>query len=304
MEPIIGGQAVPDGVVKDSDAANFIADVIEASRETPVVVDFWAPWCEPCKQLGPQIEKAVTGRNGEVKLVKINVDENQEIAAQLQVQSIPAVFAFKDGRPVDGFVGAQPESQIKAFIDRLAGESGPSPIDLALEEAESLVSQNNHAQAQTIFEHVIAHEPGNAAAIAGAIRCHVSMGQLSDGRDLLSSLDPAIHQQAEVSGAIAALQLAEETSGLTNTDADLEPLRIRLEASPSDHEARYDLACALWGIGERAGSVDELHEIIRQNRGWNEEAARKRLLKYFEAMGPTDPLTVEARGQLSSLLFS
>jgi len=304
MEPIIGGQAVPDDVVKDSDAANFISDVIEASRETPVVVDFWAPWCEPCKQLGPQIEKAVTGKNGQVKLVKINVDENQEIAAQLQVQSIPAVFAFKDGRPVDGFVGAQPESQIKAFIDRLAGDSGPSPIDLALEEAESLVSQNNHAQAQTIFEQVIAHDPANTAAIAGALRCHVSMGQLSEGRDLLNSLDPALHQQAEISGATAALELAEEASELTNTDADLEPLKMKLEASPSDHQARYDLACALWAIGERAKSVDELLEIIRQNQSWNEDAARKQLLKYFEAMGPTDPLTMEARSQLSSLLFS
>tara|TARA_B100000686_G_C16733635_1_gene942296 strand:- start:624 stop:1538 length:915 start_codon:yes stop_codon:yes gene_type:complete len=304
MEPIIGGQAVPDDIVKDSDAANFIADVIEASRETPVVVDFWAPWCEPCKQLGPQIERAVTGRNGEVKLVKINVDENQEIAAQLQVQSIPAVFAFKEGRPVDGFVGAQPETQIKAFIDRLAGESGPSPIDLALEEAESLVSQNKHAEAQTIFEQIIAHEPANSAAIAGAIRCHVSMGQLSEGRDLLSSLDPALHQQAEISGAITALELAEETSELTNTDSDLGPLRRKLETSPSDHEARYDLACALWAIGERTKSVDELLEIIRQNRNWNDDAARKQLLKYFEAMGHTDPLTVEARGQLSSLLFS
>ena len=278
MEPIIGGQAVPDDVVKDSDAANFIADVIETSRETPVVVDFWAPWCEPCKQLGPQIEKSIKERNGEVKLVKINVDENQEIAAQLQVQSIPAVFAFKDGRPVDGFVGAQPESQIKAFIDRLAGESGPSPIDLALEEAESLVSQGNHAQAQTIFEQVIAHEPANSSAIAGAIRCHVSMGRLSEGRDLLASLDPELHQQAEISGAIASLELAEETASLTDTDADLGSLRTKLEAAPSDHQTRYDLACALWAKGQRDSAVDELLEIIRQSRDWNEEAARKQLL--------------------------
>jgi len=304
MEPIIGGQTLPDDVVKDSDAGNFIADVIEASRETPIVVDFWAPWCEPCKQLGPQIEKAVKERTGAVKLVKINVDENQEIAAQLQVQSIPAVFAFKDGRPVDGFVGAQPESQIKAFIDRLAGDSGPSPIELAMEEAASLMAESNYSRAQTIFEQVIAHDPSNYAAVAGAVRCHVEAGQLADGRALLDSLDPALHSQPEIAGAIAALELAEETANLAGANTDLPQLRAKLAANPADHEARYDLACALWAGGQRDTAISELLEIVKQNREWKEAAARKQLLKYFDAMGPTDPLTMEARSKLSSLLFA
>ena len=304
MEPIIGGQTLHDDAVKDSDAGNFIADVIEASRETPVIVDFWAPWCEPCKQLGPQIEKAVKQRDGAVKLVKINVDENQEIAAQLQVQSIPAVFAFKNGQPVDGFVGAQPESQIKAFIDRLAGDSGPTPIELALEEANSLMAKGNYLQAQTIFEQVIARDPSNCAAIAGAVRCHVNAGQLADGRALIDSLDLELHSQSEIAGAIAALELAEEAANLSEADIDLSPLRAKLEANPADHEARYDLACALWAGGQRDTAVTELLEIVKQNRAWKDAAARKQLLKYFDAMGPTDPLTMEARSKLSSLLFS
>jgi len=304
MEPIIAGQTLPDDVVKDSNAGNFIADVIEASRETPVIVDFWAPWCEPCKQLGPQIEEAVKQREGAVKLVKINVDENQEIAAQLQVQSIPAVFAFKDGRPVDGFVGAQPESQIKAFIDRLAGDSGPSPIELALEEATSLMAESNYSQAQTIFEQVIAHDPSNCAAVAGAVRCHVNAGQLANGRALIDSLELELHSQSEIAGAIAALELAEETANLVGTKTDLSQLQAKLEANPANHKTRYDLACAQWAGGQKDAAIGELLEIIKQNRDWNEAAARKQLLKYFDAMGPTDPLTIEARGRLSSLLFS
>ena len=304
MEPIIGEQGLPNDVIKDSDASNFIADVIEASQDTPVVVDFWAPWCEPCKQLGPQIEKAIKAKGGSVKLVKINVDENQEIAAQLQVQSIPAVFAFKEGRPVDGFVGAQPESQIKAFIDRLAGESGPSPIDLALEEAASLVAEGNHVEAHTIFEQIMGHDPANTAAIAGAIRCHVNLGQLAEGRLILDSLDPNIQSQADIAGAKAALELAEETAALTNGSADMEELKTRIETTPTDHEARYELGCALWAVGQRDEAINELLEIVRQDREWKDAAARKQLLKYFDAMGPSDPLTVEARSQLSSLLFS
>ena len=304
MEPIIGDHALPEDVVKDSNAGNFIADVIEASKETPVVVDFWAPCGEPCKELGPQIERAVKARKGVVKLVKINVDENQEIAAQLQVQSIPAVFGFKEGRPVDGFVGAQPESQIQAFIDRLAGESGPSPIDLALEQAAGLVAEENYAQAQTIFEQIIAHEPSNNRAIAGMIRCHVNSGKLSDGRGLLDSLDPALHTDSDIAGAIAALELAEETNTLASEDIDVSELEVKLRLNPADHEARYSLACALWADEQREAAINELLEIVRQNRTWNDSTARKQLLKYFDAMGPTAPLTVEARGKLSSLLFS
>ena len=303
MEPIIGGGEETAHLVKDSDTEHFVADVIEASKEVPVIVDFWAPWCGPCKELGPQIERAVTAKSGKVKLVKINVDENQEIAAQFQIKSIPAVYAFNEGRPVDGFVGALPESQIQAFIDRVAGEAGPSPIDTAVEQAATLMEAGDHAQAYTVFEQILAHDPTNAAAIGGAIRCQISNGDLASARARLDTVDPNLIDQSNIAGARAALELAEETINADDGD-NLMTLRNELDKDANNHQTRYDLACVLWGSGERALAVDELLEIIGRNRMWNDEAARKQLVKYFDAMGPTDPLTVEARGRLSSLLFA
>ena len=303
MEPIIGGGAETADLVKDTDIEHFVADVIEASKEIPVIVDFWAPWCGPCKELGPQIERAVTARSGKVKLIKVNVDENQEIAAQFQIQSIPAVYAFKEGKPVDGFVGAIPESQIQAFIDRVAGEAGPSPIDTGIEQATTLMEAGDHTQAFTVFEQVLAHDPTNAKAIGGAIRCQITTGDLTGARARLDSVDPNLIDQASIAGAKAALELAEETVNAHDSE-NLMTLRNKLDKDANNHQVRYDLACALWGNSERVLAVDELLEIIGRNRMWNDEAARKQLVKYFDAMGPTDPLTVEARGRLSSLLFA
>jgi len=303
MEPIIGGGPDAVATVKDSNTENFVADVLEASKKIAVVVDFWAPWCGPCKQLGPQIEQAVAARSDKVTLVKINVDENQEIAAQFQIQSIPAVYAFKDGKPVDGFVGALPESQIKAFVDRVAGETGPSPIDTAVEQAAVALEAGDYTQASTIYQQVISHDPVNAAAIGGLIRCHVGSGKLGEARAQLEATQTELLDHADISGAKAALELAEETetSGENN---DLAALQSTLHDTPNNHQARYDLACALWANNQREEAMDELLEIVRLEPKWNEEAARKQLLKYFEAIGLTDPLAVEARGRLSSLLFA
>ena len=303
METIIGGETTTTQFIKDSDTQNFVADVIEASKEVPVVVDFWAPWCGPCKELGPQIERAVTARSGKVKLVKINVDENQEIAAQFQIQSIPAVYAFNQGRPVDGFAGAIPESQIQAFIDRIAGEAGPSPIDTAVEQATTLMAAGDHLQASAIFGQVLEHDPTNAPAISGAIRCQVASGDLAGARARFDTIDPSLTDSAAIAGAKAALELAEETVDKGDA-ATLATLRNQLADNPNDHQVRYDFACALWGNGEREPAIDELLEIVRQDRAWNEEAARKQLVKYFDAIGHSAPLTLEARGRLSSLLFA
>ena len=303
METIIGGETGTTQFIKDSDTQNFVADVIEASKEVPVIVDFWAPWCGPCKELGPQIERAVTARSGKVKLVKINVDENQEIAAQFQIQSIPAVFAFNQGRPVDGFAGAIPESQIEAFIDRIAGETGPSPIDTAVEQATTLMEAGDHLQASAIFEQVLEHDPTNAPAIGGAIRCQVASGDLAGARARFDAVNPNLKESAGIAGAKAALELAEETVD-TGDAATVAALRNQLAENPNDHQVRYDFACALWGNGEREPAIDELLEIVRRDRAWNEEAARKQLVKYFDAIGHSDPLTLDARSRLSSLLFA
>ena len=289
MEPIIGGEIEVADLVKDSNAQHFVADVIETSKKTPVIVDFWAPWCGPCKELGPQIERAVTARAGKIKLVKINVDDNQEIAAQFQIQSIPAVYAFKEGRPVDGFVGALPESQIQAFVDRVAGETGPSPIDSNIEQAGAMMEAGEFEQASAVYEQILAHDPTNPAAIGGTIRCQIAVGDLTNARTRLDAVDHDLLQNASIAGAKAALELAEEPLTAGNVE---------------DHQTRYDLACALWANAQRESAIDELLEIIQHDRTWNNEAARKQLIKYFDAMGPTDPLMIAARGRLSSLLFA
>jgi putative thioredoxin len=302
-EPLIGGGAgAGAALVKDVSTADFMAEVVDASFDQPVIVDFWAPWCGPCKQLGPILEKVVRAANGAVRMVKLNIDENPEIAQQMRIQSIPAVYAFKDGRPVDGFVGAVPESQIKQFVQRLGGgRGGPSPVEEAMAMAKEAVQGGDHATAAAIYAQVIQHEPDNAEAVAGLARAMIGRGELDQARQVLDSVTKEIERSSEIAAARSALDLAEQAQKATGSAGKL---RARLEQNPDDHEARFDLATALFGGGQREAAIDELLTLFKRDREWNEQAARKQLVKLFEVMGPTDPLTLSARRRLSALMFS
>ncbi len=283
MEPIIGasGGANGGGVVKDSDTQHFQADVIEASRETPIVVDFWAPWCGPCKQLGPLIERVVAATRGKVRLVKVNIDENPQLAQALRIQSIPAVYAFDQGQPIDGFVGALPESQIKAFVERLAGAAdGPSPVEEALELAGEAMEAKDYGTASALYGQVLAQEPDNLDAIAGLARCYLGAGEPDRAREILDRAGEDADRHAGIKSALAAVALAEEVAGSAGERAAFE---ARLAIDPGDHEARFGLALALVALGDREGAVDQLIEIMRRDRRWNDEAARKKLVELFEA---------------------
>ena len=306
MEPLIGAAPAKAGadLIKNSSTAAFMADVIDASNDQPVIVDFWAPWCGPCKTLGPALEKAVREARGAVRMVKINVDENQELAQQMRIQSIPAVYAFKNGRPVDGFVGALPDSQVKQFVQRVSaggGAKGPSPIEEAVEMAKEAIAAGDHGRAATIFTQVLQHEPDNVEAIAGLARAYIARNDLERAKQTLDRAPKESLGHAEIAAARASLELAEAGS---KAKGALGELKARIERDPKDFQARNELASALFAAGEREAAIDELLEIIRRNRAWNDEAARKQLLKFFEAMGPTDPLTVAARRRLSSILFA
>jgi putative thioredoxin len=298
-EALIGGGAA---AVKDVTTATFKAEVIDASFEAPVIVDFWAPWCGPCRQLGPILERVVRAARGAVRLVKVNIDENPQIAQQLRIQSIPAVFAFSDGRFVDGFVGAQSEGQVKQFVQRLAGgRSGSSPIDEALAMAKQSLQEGDHKTAATLFTQVLQHDRENLEASAGLARAMIAAGNPAKARQALDRV-PKEHQgHAEIAAARAALDLAEAGQRALSQAGKL---RARLAQNPDDHAARIELATALFGSGERQAAIDELLTAYKRDRAWNEGAARKQLLKFFEAMGPTDPLTLSARRRLSSLMFS
>jgi putative thioredoxin len=286
-----------DGLISESSDQTFMADVIEASRDQPVIVDFWAPWCGPCRQLTPALEKAVIAAKGGVKLVKINIDDNPRIAQQLRIQSIPTVYAFHNGQPVDGFQGALPESQVKAFIERLAGPAAPSDIDHLLELAKESLSVNDIGGAAQAYAGVLQIEPDNVAAIAGLARCYLNGGDTERAREV-AAMAPADAKDAELASVRAALALSEAG------DAETAPFEQRLAANADDHEARFELAKALAGQGKLERAADELLTIIARDRGWNDDAARKQLLTVFEAAGPTSDVAKAGRRKLSSLLFA
>ncbi len=305
MEPILGLSSAPAdtaNLIKNGTTASFMADVIDASHDATIVVDFWAPWCGPCKQLGPALEKAVKDARGAVRMVKINIDENPELAQQMRIQSIPAVYAFKNGRPVDGFVGALPESQVKQFVGRLAGgAAGPSPIEEALALAQEAMGAGDTARAANIYNQILQHEPGTPEAVAGLVRIAIARKEFAKARQYLDRVPKDKAGHAEVMAARTALELAETGEKAQGTVGEL---RRRLERDAADHQARFDLASALFAGGQREQAVDELLDLVRRDRKWNDEAARKQLVKFFEAMGHADPLTVAARRRLSSILFA
>jgi putative thioredoxin len=292
-----GQQQAP---VKDITTAQFMSEVIEASRDRPVLIDFWAPWCGPCRQLAPALEKAVAATRGKVKLVKMNIDQNPEIPGQMGVQSIPAVVAFVDGRPKDAFMGALPETEIKRFIDKLIGAQGPSPIDEALLQAEQFAGQGAISEAANLYASVLEQEPDRIEAIAGMGVLYLESGDLERAKAMLNVIPPEGAAHAKAVALKAAIDLAEQASSL----GEAGPLLNRIEADPKDYQARFDLAIVYNAAGNREEAADQLLEVILRDRTWRDDGARNQLLQFFEAWGPLDPATVSARRRLSSLLFS
>jgi putative thioredoxin len=298
---LVNGDAAPaKGMIKDTTTQGFRQDVIAESMNQPVLVDFWAPWCGPCKQLTPVIEKVVGEAGGKVKLVKLNIDEHPTIPGQLGIQSIPAVIAFQRGQPVDGFMGAQPESQVKAFIEKLVGPMGPGPVEEVLAAAAEALEAGDAAGASELYAEVLAAEPENVVAIAGLARLHLDAGDIEGAKGFLAMAPAAKAQDPAVAAVRAAVELAEQAASLGDT-AELE---AKVAANPKDHQARFDLALALNARDRREEAVDHLIAIIKADRKWNDDGARKQLLQFFEAWGPMDEHSVAGRRKLSVLLFS
>ena len=301
-----GGSAAPsanggsDDLVRETTTQAFIKDVIEESKRQPVLVDFWAPWCGPCKQLTPVIEKAVRGAKGKAKLVKMNIDEHPAVAGQMGIQSIPAVIAFANGQPVDGFLGALPEAQVVAFIERVTkSEIGSEEKDLQ-KAADAALAAGDTATAADLYAQIVAGDAGNVHALGGLARCQVDAGALDQARQTLSQVTEAKRNDAAVVAARAALELAEQARTL----GPVTELEQKVAANPLDHQSRFDLAVALNAGNKRTDATNHLLEIVRRDRKWNDDGARKQLVQFFEAWGPTDEATVEGRKKLSSILFS
>jgi putative thioredoxin len=291
--------AAPE-VVKETTTQAFIKDVVEESKQQPVLVDFWAPWCGPCKQLTPILEKAVKAAKGKVKLVKMNIDEHPAIPGQMGIQSIPAVIAFSNGQPVDGFMGALPESQVIAFLERLTKEKIVSADKNLLEAADAALVEGNPAAAAEVYAQLLSQDAGNVHALAGLARCYVETGALEQAKQTLALVPEAKQNQAPVAAARAALEVAEQAKSV----GPLAELEEKVLANPLDHQARFDLATALNAKGRRAEAAEHLLAIVKKDRKWNDDAARKQLVQLFEAWGFADPAAVEGRKRLSSILFS
>jgi len=301
-EILLGGNAqnAMKDLIKNGDTKSFAVDVIEASKHVPVIVDFWAPWCGPCKQLGPAIEQAVMAANGKVKLVKIDADENQQLASQLRVQSIPTVFAFVDGRPVDGFTGAMPPGQIVEFINKVIAMAPNDGIEEALAAADNALQNDDALGAAQIYAKIIQHQNDHLKAIAGLAKCQIIAGEFDLARKTLALTPPSKENDPDITSARASLELAEQPGDASQTDS----LAAAVEANPDDHQARIDLALALNKENNREAAIDHLIRIIEKAPDWNDQAARKQLLQFFDAWGFADPASIAGRRRLSTLLFS
>jgi putative thioredoxin len=295
-------QAAPD-LIKETTTQAFVKDVIEESKRQPVLIDFWAPWCGPCRQLTPILEKAVRNAKGRVKMVKMNIDEHPAIPGQMGIQSIPAVIAFVNGQPADGFMGAVPESQVNAFIDKVTKgmpAAGEPDIAEVLKEAEAVLAQGDAATAAQIYAEVLAVDATNIAALAGLAKCYVTSGAVEQARQTLAMVPESKRNDAAVKAVQASIELAEQAQAV----GPVAELEQKVAANPLDHQARFDLATALNAMGKRAEATEQLLAIVKRDRKWNDDAARKQLVQLFEAWGGTDEATVDGRKRLSTILFS
>ncbi|MCB2129791.1 MAG: thioredoxin [Rhodobacteraceae bacterium] len=297
-QPQSGAQA--KDLIRDVTEADFLKEVIEASREVPVIVDFWAPWCGPCKTLGPALEAAVTAAKGKVRMAKVNIDENQMIAAQLRIQSIPTVYAFWQGKPVDGFQGAVPGSEIKAFIDKLAGLAGDGGLGEAIEAAEAMLAEGAAVDAAETFSAILGEEPENAAAYGGLVRAHLAIGNREEAEMLLAQVPSAIAGSTEIEAARAQIALLKQAENA----GPVAELKMQVQSEPGNQQLRFELAQALHATGNVEGAVDELLELVRRDRDWNDGAAKKQLFTIFDALKPNDQIALRGRRKLSSLLFA
>jgi putative thioredoxin len=289
-----------DGLIKEATTQSFMKDVIEESKNQPVLVDFWAPWCGPCKQLTPILEKAVKAAKGKVKLAKMDIDKHPEVPGQMGIQSIPAVIAFVNGQPADGFLGALPESQVVAFLERLTKDKIGGEEKDQLKAADDALAAGNAAEAADLYAKVLAQDSGSIPALAGLARCYVATGNIDQAKKTLAMVPETKANDTAVAAARAAIELAEQAKSVGPVDE----LEQKVAANPLDHQARFDLAAALNASGKRAEAVNHLIEIVKRDRKWNDDGARKQLVQFFEAWGPTDEATIDGRKRLSSILFS